>query len=372
MRIGIVGAGPAGSLLAYRLGLAGASVVLYDKRDAWEKPCGGGVTSKVMEEFPEVRESGLPSNRTVRTIYRSPAGQEVDLERDRPVWIYSRRVFDGHLRALALGRKTVRFRRERVLSVDRSGGCRRIRTGDSKEPFDLVVGADGALSRVRRCVYRPIPKRHLAITGGYFVSGGGTDTMRMELLAQAGYLWAFPRVDHVCIGGGAAVRNWDLFGRLDVFRERHFPRAQILARWGAPIPFIKDQSFFDLPAAGDGWALVGDAAGHVDAVTGEGIYFALRGAELLADAVLAGAPDRYEEAWRDTFGTVLRRAVRRSQVFYSPRTLEAAFAAARIGLFGLNLVGKFSPGRAARLRADSTLRKRILNGGLRAAGWLRR
>jgi len=56
MRVGIVGAGPAGAHLAHELSRAGATVYLYDAREAWEKPCGGGVTSKALEDYPFLGE----------------------------------------------------------------------------------------------------------------------------------------------------------------------------------------------------------------------------------------------------------------------------------------------------------------------------
>jgi flavin-dependent dehydrogenase len=62
--------------------------------------------------------------------------------------------------------------------------------------------------------------------------------------------------------------------------------------------------------------LLGDAAGFADPVTGEGIYYALRSAELFADAFLEGRPEEYEKLWRKDFGGELRRASQMRQRFY--------------------------------------------------------
>ena len=67
---------------------------------------------------------------------------------------------------------------------------------------------------------------------------------------------------------------------------------------------------------GDDWALLGDAAGFADPVTGEGIYYALRSAELLAQAYLDGELSSYEAKWRADFGAELRRAAQMRRRFY--------------------------------------------------------
>jgi flavin-dependent dehydrogenase len=70
--------------------------------------------------------------------------------------------------------------------------------------------------------------------------------------------------------------------------------------------------------------LLGDAAGFADPVTGEGIYYALRSAELFAECYLADQPDHYEARWREDFGAELRRAAQMRRKFYGP-FLGAAF-----------------------------------------------
>jgi len=113
---------------------------------------------------------------------------------------------------------------------------------------------------------------------------------------------------------------------------------------GAPVfshllPALTTASWGDLRLAGDGWALAGDAAGLVDPVTGEGIYFAMRSGELLAEALLAGAPETYpERVWRD-FGRRLALGSRLAHLFYhddflgAPSTTRLVQFAARSRVF---------------------------------------
>ena len=85
---------------------------------------------------------------------------------------------------------------------------------------------------------------------------------------------------------------------------------QTAERYAARIPGLAPRTWDTRQACGDGWALLGDAAGFADPVTGEGIYYALRSAELLAESYLAGEPLKYETLWRKDFGRQLQRASR--------------------------------------------------------------
>src|SRR6185503_10421674 len=79
-------------------------------------------------------------------------------------------------------------------------------------------------------------------------------------------------------------------------------------RYAARIPGLAATTWDGRKVSGDDWALLGDAAGFADPVTGEGIYYALRSAELFAEAYLSGLPQSYETHWREDFGAELRRA----------------------------------------------------------------
>jgi len=86
--------------------------------------------------------------------------------------------------------------------------------------------------------------------------------------------------------------------------------------YAARIPGLAPRTWDTRRACGEGWALLGDAAGFADPVTGEGIYYALRSAELFADAYLTGTPLDYEQSWREDFGRDLQRASQMRRRFY--------------------------------------------------------
>jgi len=79
---------------------------------------------------------------------------------------------------------------------------------------------------------------------------------------------------------------------------------------------LRTETFDALKVCGDGWAMIGDSAGLVDPVTGEGLYYALRSAELCAQAMLAGRPDQYQCLLAEDVLPELRLAARVSQRFY--------------------------------------------------------
>lgn len=321
MRVGIVGAGPAGSLLAYRMARAGASVALFDPSHPREKPCGGGLTGKALDLLPQApNDDPLPARRVPCCRFESGDGHAVEVELAKPVAIVARREFDAWLlrRALAAGAQHLA---ERVTSVDAKG---RLQTGSGREEsFDLVVGADGASSLVRRTFLGLLSKQRLHMAVGWFAPGTVPMTVRF-LPGLEGYLWLFPRRDHVAVGifaPLAAVPTRELLERLRREVARDFPafsdRDAGLYAHTIPTPAAGAQSIREI--AGERWALVGDAAALADPITGEGLYSALHSAAVLADTLLAdGSPRRYPDRLLAGYGRELLKAAALKPRFYAP------------------------------------------------------
>ena len=159
-----------------------------------------------------------------------------------------------------------------------------------RDAFDVVVGADGAGSLVRRTFLAPTPPARLAMAAGWFAPGDAPMVVRFTP-GLAGYLWLFPRPDHVGRGHlRAAGRGAHARPRSPAWSARSRapspPSPTTTAgRYAHTIPSPSADPSSILEIAGERWALVGDAAALADPITGEGIYYALRSAELLAETL---------------------------------------------------------------------------------------
>jgi flavin-dependent dehydrogenase len=321
MRIAIVGAGPAGSLLAHELARGGAAATVFDASHPREKPCGGGLTPGASRLLPAAPpHDPLPARRIGDCRFDSGEGHSVDVRLETPLLVAARRELDAWLLRRAVARGAV-HRAERVASVDAEGGLRT--AGGERETYDVVVGADGAGSLVRRTLLGPTPATRLLMAGGWLADGDAPMLVRFTP-GLAGYLWVFPRVGHVEVGIGAplgALPTRELLARLDAEAERAFPHLAPpgRARQAHTIPFPDADPRSLLSIAGPRWALVGDAAALADPVTGEGIRYALLSGALLARTLLEdGHPGRYPRRVADGFGRELLRAARWRPRFFAP------------------------------------------------------
>lgn len=316
----MVGAGPAGSLLALRLAEGGAHATLFDASHPREKPCGGGLTGKALRALPTgATADPLPARSASSCRFEDGAGGAAEVALSEPVAVASRRELDGWLlrRATLAGARHVA---ERVVAV----GEGEVRTATGRvEHFDVVVGADGATSLVRRTFLGPLPKERLVMAAGFFAAGTAPMLVRFTP-PLAGYLWLFPRPSHVGVGICAPlgqVPTRELQERLQREVARDFPALADpeAERYAHTIPFPSPRPSSILEIASDSWALVGDAAALCDPITGEGIFYALRSAALLAETLLThGTPARYPERALHDFGRDLLKAAALHRRFYAP------------------------------------------------------
>jgi flavin-dependent dehydrogenase len=151
---------------------------------------------------------------------------------------------------------------------------------------------------------------------GYRVRGAPDALVFQTFSDLEGYLWSFPRLNHASVGIGGRLGTLPprkLWQRLNGFLNDVCPRADKASpeqsrreeRWAALLPLARDPTLWDTPCAGPGWALLGDAAGHVHPITGEGLLYALWSADLLAEAFGRGAPQAYDSLWREAYGRCL-------------------------------------------------------------------
>jgi len=319
----IVGAGPAGAYLAYLLARNGIHATIFDDSHPREKPCGGAISPFALRKFPILER--VPHSRTIdRIMAVSPKGREamLHLPKDSGM-VVSREHLDWYLlqQAVNHGAKLVK---ERVTDIEGKADGWLIRTRNGESSSRIVIGADGVNSVVRRRIVGHIPRKNIAACIGYFARGYEKDYGIIRFLDGCnGYAWIFPRETHASIGVGMDIKRANnLRGHLNGFVEQYIPNMEKPSRYGALIPAIREPSFFNMPCSGLNWILIGDAAGHVNPITGEGILYALWSAELASRALTEGNPSKFDVLWRGEYYPELVEACRLVRFIYSARVLN--------------------------------------------------
>ena len=163
----IIGAGPAGSFAAEQLARAGVRVALCDGRPPEKaKPCGGGVTSKALQAWPELL-SAVGRRVTDLELY-APSGRKLYLELDEPFAIYSRLALDTFLRERARAAGAVIVPEKVSLQPRNSASENWQARGESglfSAPY--LVGADGANSPIGKKLAGALPKAEMEVAFGY-------------------------------------------------------------------------------------------------------------------------------------------------------------------------------------------------------------
>lgn len=309
--IAIVGGGPAGALCAEKLSDAGFNVSLFDEHLAWEKPCGGGLTHKAIEKYPFLLDGPAAKKQVHAAELISSRGHRARFQMSRPLVIYSRAVLNGLLlgRAEAAGCK---MHHARVTRVDTSGPQVSLTAAGIEHSADFVVLAAGARNQLLPGT-TPLRPRDLEVTLGYFIPAK-EEMIKIKFLDRmSGYLWSFPRTDHLSVGICAKMAQYTtqrLRNLLDTFiREEKIPVAGAQF-YSHVLPSPELGTLRHRKIAGGNWALAGDAAACVDPITGEGLFYALRSGDLLAQSLIAAQPENYPARLRAEFISDLEIATR--------------------------------------------------------------
>jgi flavin-dependent dehydrogenase len=326
-RVAILGGGPAGAFAGELLAKAGLSVTLFDEKLAWEKPCGGGLTYKAYNQYPFLIDNDTPKRFVRETVMAASGGGEATLQLDQPLVIYSRLDLNRMLldRAGAAG---VQIEKARVGEITRSGPGWRLRTSGGVAEADFCIVATGARNPLRD-VGTQLMAGDAMPALGYYVPGD-QDRIDIQFLPRLeGYVWIFPRCGHLSVGiCGKGEPASSLRKRLEQFmNERGLPWKGA-AFYSHLLPSLDSASWRNNRVAGDGWMAVGDAAGLVDPITGEGLYYAVRSADLAARALLAenGSAAEREVRYRQSlrqdftgnleFGSRLAKRMYRGSFFF--------------------------------------------------------
>jgi geranylgeranyl reductase family protein len=297
----VVGAGPAGSAAAMHLVRGGARVLLAEKaRFPRDKPCGGGLTGRALRWTP-CDVSPVVEHVVDRFVVRAGYGTRCSRRSETPlVRMTQRRRLDAFLaqQAAETGAELRDGAAVTELAFEPEGVTARV--GGAPVRASFVVGADGANGIVARAAGLGEGIRcGVALEGNVPWSSLDRapydETAWVELgIVPGGYGWVFPKGEHANLGvGGWLDEGPRLRGHLARLACKHGvdPAALTDVR-GHRLPMRR----LGAPAGAGRTLLVGDAAGLVDPLSGDGIYEAFVSASLAAEAILAGRPDEYGAA----------------------------------------------------------------------------
>lgn len=297
MKVAILGGGPSGAFAAEKLASAGVDTVVFDEKLAWEKPCGGGLTYKAYSQYPFLAENDTPKKIICKTVLAAPKSQPVTLALDQPLLIYSRFDLNGMLLDRAQ-RAGAQLEKTRVLNIERSGARWALRTKNGTMDADYCIVATGARNPLRD-FGTALTSNDAMSALGYYIPGE-RDRIDIQFLHKLeGYIWVFPRCGHLSVGiCGKGEPASALRARLERYMDEQGLSKEGAAFYSHLLPCLETQAWKRNRVAGDGWAAVGDAAGLVDPITGEGLYYAVRSADLITKAILSESLDLAGAAYR--------------------------------------------------------------------------
>ncbi len=302
-RVAVLGGGPAGAMASATLARAGLRVAVIDEKLAWEKPCGGGLTYKAYEKYPFLIHNDTPKKIITETFLSAPNAGSAKLSLDRPLLIYSR--YDLNRLLLAQAEQAgAQLEKTRVLSIESAGAGWRVRTQHGIMDADYLVAATGARNSLRH-IGTEWTAADTMYALGYYVPSAQQHIDIQILPHLEGYIWIFPRCGHLSVGiCGKGEPAYSLRARLERFMAERGLSAKDAPFYSHMLPSLAWRSWRTNRVAGERWMAAGDAAGLVDPITGEGLYYAMRSGDLAGQVILdeAHAPAAKADAYRALLG----------------------------------------------------------------------
>jgi geranylgeranyl reductase family protein len=333
----IVGAGPAGSTAAKLLSEKGIRVLLIDKdKFPRYKPCGGGISYRVLERFPYIKDKNLIESYSYGGIVISPSKNKATLKGKEPVGaMVIRNKFDMGLVQKAVDKNTNFIDEKTVINVKILKDKAKIILKDKTEiESEIVIGADGVRSIIAKKSRLKPRNIHLGVCvlNEYnfdeevideFFTTEKLCYFHLKFHDIHGYGWVFPKKRHLNIGIGKINPNIKLLktekNLVEIYRKyiNTLKKSKIIPNnlkigkcKGGTIPIIPLEKTYS-----DRIILCGDSSGFVNPFTGEGIYYAMVSGEIASKVILEAIEkndtseqflSRYQTNWQNDFGKDLK------------------------------------------------------------------
>ncbi len=346
--VAVIGAGPGGATTSRYLAKKGLKVCMIDK-DTFprDKPCGGGFSEGLLDEFPYLRKRsdeflkgvarvGVLHSPNRRIVLKGSVDLALALRTDFDNVLFESAVEEGAEPLVGVRAKSVRFHKD--YSEVTLKGSESIKA-------QVVIGADGVSSMVARetglnrrwpssmitaCRVVEVPVKYNEIVDRY------TENLNyhfyVNLGGLPGYGWIFPKRDTINIGLGIVGTHAQGLPRVFDSFVRHLKREKLLMQdadlskaKGALVPTGGPLSRSYIEKC----ILLGDSAGMVNPITGGGIAYSMRAARY-ATAVVTEAIEaddfgsaiigEYEKFWRSDFGDKFKDLLLAQKIFTSPFT----------------------------------------------------
>lgn len=379
--IAIIGAGPAGSAAAIVAARAGATVTLFEKGShGRDKVCGDGLTPRAVGALRELKVEPEAAHRIdgLRMIAGKTTRQLAWPTTDRfpnHGAVLPRRYLDAHLSDAAAEAGAEVMYNATATPITEGGRVIGVEANGTKVLADLVVvaaGAPGAVARLLGSDRHPDEPYGLAIRTYVESDRHGDRHLEACLTLKddhgtpvPGYGWMFPAGDGTVNIGVGALSTMKGFNKLNLNSLLNSYTAMVKEPWGLGSDPLERPRAWRLPMSslrrhGPGWVAIGDAAGFINPMNGEGIDYGLESGMLAAELFLenpATAPDRYNQLVGERFDAFLRTGRRFSFLIGHPLLLRSGLRVAvgtqttaeiTLSVMG-NLIDSQTPGAAGKV-----------------------
>jgi geranylgeranyl reductase family protein len=354
----VVGAGPAGSTAAKFLSEKGFNTLLMDKKKfPRDKPCGGGLPLRVLRQFPYVaNDEIIEAYSSSGTVFSPSLNYSIQIKKNRPIISTTlRKKFDFTLVQFAKDAGAVFKDGFAATAVHISDGNAQVHLDNGEVvDSDVIVGADGVNSNIAKNtgLRQKRTEKGVCLIQEFDVDEKTMDEYFSEsrhcyihsrFKKVRGYGWVFPKKRHLNVG----------FGVIQGYRTVS-QQQSLLECYQQYLSLLKEQNLIpqnlpETPVKGGALPeeplektysrrllLIGDAAGLINPLSGEGIYYAMSSGKIAAGIIAEGFEkndftehflSKYQDRWQKVFGKeidLILKVVKRGSVDYTDKVIKIA------------------------------------------------